>query len=173
MMNNSQLPQGIMDIIQSKVDQFHQTNSVETVSRIPDTTNIPLKDNKWLKIEDVICVYADMIASTKLSANDKYGARTASAYELFTGTIIRIFHYFDAAYIDVKGDGVFALFNSNQVYHSLVAAVTVKTFAEETFVLNTIKNIKWNTSRIKNIIAVIRKTNWAGKPGSKLHLIGN
>ncbi|MDC8449786.1 MAG: hypothetical protein LV473_15700 [Nitrospira sp.] len=45
-----------------------------------------------------------------------------------------IFDRFEASYIDVKGDGVFALFNGNQPYRALAAAVTFKTFSKEEFV---------------------------------------
>ena len=54
----------------------------------------------------------------------------AKAYRLFTNTIVRIFDYYESPYIDIKGDGVFALFNSSTPYRALVAAVTVKTVVE-------------------------------------------
>lgn len=74
-----------------------------------------------------------MIGSTKLSAQ-KRQKTMAKIYRLFTETIIRIFHEFDAPYIDIKGDGVFALFNYNQVYRAIAAAVTIKTFVEKEFI---------------------------------------
>ena len=45
-----------------------------------------------------------------------------------------LFHAFEAPYIDVRGYGVFALFNYDQVYRAFAAAVTFKTFADEIFV---------------------------------------
>jgi class 3 adenylate cyclase len=36
-------------------------------------------------------------------------------------------------YIDIKGDGVFALFNSNQVNKALASAILFKTFIQEEF----------------------------------------
>ncbi len=74
-----------------------------------------------------------MKGSTQLSAQRHEGG-TAGAYQLFTGTAVDLFHEFDTPYIDVRGDGVFALFNQDQVYLAFAAAVTFKTFAETVFV---------------------------------------
>jgi len=73
-----------------------------------------------------------MEGSTKLSAGS-HDKTTAKAYRLFTETAIRIFHAFGAAYIDIKGDGVFSLFNSDQPYSALAATVSFKTFVHEYF----------------------------------------
>jgi class 3 adenylate cyclase len=74
-----------------------------------------------------------MIGSTQLSAQ-KHARGTARAYQFFTGTAVDLFHEFDAPYIDVRGDGVFGLFNQDQTYLALAAAVTFKTFVEVEFV---------------------------------------
>jgi class 3 adenylate cyclase len=74
-----------------------------------------------------------MVGSTQLSATAHEGS-TAGAYQLFTGTAVALFDSFEASYIDIKGDGVFALFNGNQCYRALAAAVTFKTFSKEEFV---------------------------------------
>ncbi len=73
-----------------------------------------------------------MLGSTKLSAQ-KYDKTTARAYRLFTGTAVHLFSEFESPYIDLKGDGVFALFDSGQAHRALAAAVTFKTFAKEEF----------------------------------------
>lgn len=52
---------------------------------------------------------------------------------MFTGTAVRLFDAFEAPYIDVKGDGVFALFDSNPSYRALAAAISFKTFAKVSF----------------------------------------
>src|SRR5690606_29953848 len=84
------------------------------------------------QIPDVICVFVDMINSTQMSAST-YSKSTASIYNYFTETAIRIFHEIETPYIDVKGDGVFALFNSNQVNKAIAGAVLFKTFIREEF----------------------------------------
>ena len=68
--------------------------------------------------------------STQLSANtqDKF---TASIYQYFTDTAVRILDWFEASYIDVRGDGAFGLFDADRIHHGLAAAVTFKTFVEK------------------------------------------
>ena len=134
MIGENQLPERYRDIINEQIEIYDQGRSITVRNSIPETSEIPLeKPTHWLRIPDVICVFVDMLNSTKLSA-ELQDKSTAGAYQLFTGTAVRLFHEFDAPYIDVRGDGVFALFNSDQLYTALAAAVTFKTFAEEDFV---------------------------------------
>ena len=130
----TQVSKSILEIIKRESDLFQKDVSITERNTIPNTSDIPITNpTEWFKIKDVTCVYVDMIGSTKLSAT-KRQKTMARIYRLFTETIIRIFHDFEAPYIDVKGDGVFALFNYNQVYRALAAAVTIKTFVEEEFI---------------------------------------
>ncbi len=132
--SESQISKNIRDIIEKELQQFQEGVSISERNLIPDSTQIPIqKPNEWFRIKDVTCVFVDMIGSTKLSATKRQNTM-AKIYRLFTETIIRIFNEFEAPYIDVKGDGVFALFNYNQVYRALAAAVTIKTFVEEEFI---------------------------------------
>jgi class 3 adenylate cyclase len=125
-----QVDKGIIDIIDGELELSRQPISITNRNLIPDTSEIPIENQTtWFKIPDIICVFADMIGSTRLSA-ENHEKTTAKAYRLFTSSLIRIFDYYESPYIDIKGDGVFALFNSNQVYRALVAAVTVKTMIE-------------------------------------------
>jgi len=131
--SDSQMPKWVIDVIDTQVGEFEGSLTIEHKKSIPDTANIPLNQSKWLKIPDVVCVYVDMKGSTQLSAS-AHEKSTARAYQLFTGTAIRLFDEFESPYIDVKGDGVFALFDANQVYRALAAAVSFKTFASRVFV---------------------------------------
>ena len=129
-----QISKNILDIIKREADLFQKDVSITERNTIPNTSDIPITNpTAWFKIKDVTCVYVDMIGSTKLSAT-KRQKTMARIYRIFTETIIRIFHDFEAPYIDVKGDGVFSLFNYNQIYRALAAAVTIKTFVEEEFI---------------------------------------
>jgi class 3 adenylate cyclase len=129
----TQLPKRFREVIDTEVDIFTSWRVVEEKESIPDTTEIPIVDpHKWLRIPDVICVFVDMVGSTRLSA-ELHDKSTAGAYQLFTGTAIRLFDAFDCPYIDVKGDGVFGLFNHSQPHTALAAAVSFKTFAREIF----------------------------------------
>src|SRR5713226_7521304 len=130
----SQIPARFQRIIDDQVELYGQRRTTEIRSSIPPTNNIPLSNPlHWLKIPDVISVFVDMKGSTQLSAQ-KHERGTAGAYQLFTGTAVGLFHEFNAPYIDVRGDGVFALFNQDQVYLAFAAAITFKTFAETVFV---------------------------------------
>lgn len=123
----------IQSVIDDEISLYKQDRSITEWNHIPSTTSIPIENKQnWIKIQGVICVYVDMIGSTLLSA-EKQPKTCAKLYHLFSDTITRIFHEFDAQYIDIQGDGVFALFNSDQLYRSLASAVTVKTFIETYF----------------------------------------
>jgi len=122
------MPPAVEQIISEELSLFRQSVSITQYSNIPDTCKIPIeKPTHWLKIPNVICCFVDMEGSTKLSAG-QYDQTTAKAYRLFTETAIRIFHKFDADYIDVKGDGVFGLFSQGKIYTALAATVSFKTF---------------------------------------------
>ncbi len=132
--SDAQLPERFRNEIQEQIDVYNQKRTFEERKSIPDTTEIPIQDKtRWFRIRNVICVFVDMIGSTQLSAA-LHESHTAGAYQLFTGTAVALFDQFEAAYVDVKGDGVFALFNAEQPYRALAAAVTFKTFSKEEFV---------------------------------------
>lgn len=128
----TQMPNWCIDIIETQIQEYDGSIEIEEKNSIPATQDIPLNVARWLKVYDVICVFVDMKNSTTLSAAS-HERSTARSYQLFTGTAIRLFDAFEAPYIDVKGDGVFALFNSDQPYRALAAAVSFKTFAKVSF----------------------------------------
>lgn len=136
--SEGQMPKSIIDIINDEKNLFNKEVSITEYNKIQSEPplNNPLH---WFKVKDVICVFVDMIGSTKLSAT-KRASTTARIYRLFTQTAVRIFDEMGAPYIDIKGDGVFALFNYDQAYRALVSAVHFKTFVETEF-HNLIKNI--------------------------------
>lgn len=130
--------EGISELIDERVSIFKKENSISNRNSLVGDGQYPLVDNQWLKISDVVCLFVDIRNSTGLSATT-HDKSTASIYELFTGTAVRMFHQMGAGYIDIKGDGVFALFSANQVHRAFVAAVTFKTFAHDKF-LPLVKN---------------------------------
>lgn len=133
MISKAHLPEQQRNIINTQITKFKKPVQTVELDSIPDANYIPGEASaRWLKISDVICVFVDMKNSTKLSAA-RHANTTARSYTLFTGTAVRLFRSFGASYIDIKGDGVFALFNSNQVNTALVSAVTFKTFVDEEF----------------------------------------
>jgi len=126
------MPETFLTVIENQMEEFRSSVEVISKGEIPDTNNIPLDSARWFKIPDIICVFVDMKNSTKLSAVT-HDRSTARAYQLFTGTAVRLFDSFNAPYIDVRGDGVFAMFNQNQMYRAFAAAVSFKTFAAKVF----------------------------------------
>jgi class 3 adenylate cyclase len=161
-----QMPLSIEEIIKKELNYFSQEVSITTYNKIPDTSKIPIENpTTWLKIPDVICCFVDMEGSTKLSAG-LHDKTTARAYRLFTETAIRIFHKFGAKYIDIKGDGVFSLFNKGQSYSALAATISFKTFVSEHF---TPKVKKLTKQDIGGHFGIDQKTVLVRKFGLKFH----
>ncbi len=125
------------EIIKNNLKSYHDVEVVKQ-DKIPDTSDIPLHKPKWLEIPNVICVFVDIKNSTLLSAKH-YPKSTAKVYQLFTKSAVELFHALNSSYIDIKGDGVFALFNHNEVYRALVSAVTFKTFSDKDLIPKIIK----------------------------------
>lgn len=134
MVSDNQVPAGIKSIIDDARALYKKSASITQRNSVPDTNQIPIENpQNWLKIPDVICVFVDMRGSTQLSAAN-HDNSTARAYQLFTGTAVKIFSQFESPYIDVRGDGALALFDSDQAHRALAAAVTFRTFAKEEFI---------------------------------------
>lgn len=124
-----QMAQRYRDLIDAEKKVFDAGATVKTADTLPPIADIPLADrSKWIRIPSVICVYIDMKDSTKLAA-DAAPAEVASAFQLYTGTAVRLLNEFGSPYIDVRGDGAFGLFDAGQEYVALCAAIAFKTFA--------------------------------------------
>ena len=133
MTENTRYLKSVQSIVDEAISIYQDAVSITNMNKIPDTQQIPIENpRQWLKIPDVICIFADMKGSTQLSAS-RHQNSTAKAYQLYTGTAVRIFNDFDPPYIDVRGDGVLALFNADQPHRALAAAVSFKTFASQHF----------------------------------------
>jgi class 3 adenylate cyclase len=133
-MKDTQVPPRYRDVLDEQSSLYDKKRSIQVVNNIPSTPDIPIENPlHWLRIPDIVCVFVDMANSTKLSA-EHHDNGTAGVYQFHTGTAVRLFARFDAPYIDVRGDGVLALFNSSQPHRALAAAVTFKTFSEEEIV---------------------------------------
>jgi class 3 adenylate cyclase len=107
-----------------------------------DVATLPIEARKWIKIPDVVVVVADLKNSTKLGTG-KHDASTASIYQAATGNIVEVFDEFDADFIQIQGDGAFAIFWGDRRYErALCAGITVKTCSE---VMVTRLEKKWPT----------------------------
>lgn len=188
---SSQYIDSLSEIFDQATEKYNLGEEIEDISKIPtNSATIPLDTNKWLKINDVVCVFIDMKNSTQLSAQN-HDKSTAGIYQYFTDTAVRVLDQFGASYIDVRGDGAFGLFDSNKIYHALASAVTFKTFCTyelpKTINISNI-NITCHIGIDKKTVLVkkvgLRKSEgktdkqnevWAGKPvnmASKLSSLG-
>lgn len=90
---------------------------------------LPIKSRKWIKLPSIVAVMVDLKSSTKLGTG-KWAASTASIYEASTGGVVKVFNKFDADFIQIQGDGAFALFwGERRFERALCAGVTVNTFS--------------------------------------------
>jgi class 3 adenylate cyclase len=90
---------------------------------------LPKSARRWHKLEDLVAVAVDLKGSSRLSVG-KYPASTASIYEASTDNAVRVFHEFEADFLQIQGDGVIALFWGDKRYErALCAGITVKTFS--------------------------------------------
>jgi len=166
-------------------DQKDKIESLEVIDResIPSEEDMSLDVGKWYRIRNVVCLYVDMKGSTQLTS-EKYINTSAKMYEIFTGGLIKVLKQeeFRAHFIDIKGDGGFALWKEKYgSVRALLVAVTFKTFVEKylkKFVKNSITDweIESKIGITKGIVLVKRvgerntkdkKYNWAvwaGKP---------
>ncbi len=112
----------IEDIINSKV-------TIQNMNNIPESEEIPLEIPHCLKIEDVTCVFVDMVNSTKMSLVSE---ESVKIYDIFIKSLVKILVIYGAEYVDIKGDGAFGLFsNKDSAIPALCAAVTFRTICEK------------------------------------------
>jgi class 3 adenylate cyclase len=103
---------------------------IEEVEEFPSLDELYVEKRAWKKIKDVVVVSADLKGSTKLNFN-KYAQTSAQLYEAVTGNMVRIVSAFEPEFVDIQGDGLFALYHGNGSYRrALCAAITLKTFSE-------------------------------------------
>lgn len=100
-----------------------------------DAYDLPDSKNKtWFRLNDVVVVFADLQNSTAMGTG-KHAASTAAIYRAATGNVVQIMDSFSADFIQIQGDGVFAIFWGDARFErALCAGVTVKTFSSETLV---------------------------------------
>lgn len=92
-----------------------------------DVSTLAITARKWTRMNDVVVVVADLKNSTQLGTGSK-AASTASIYEAGTGGVVKVFDKFDANFIQIQGDGAFAVFWGDRRYErAACAGITVKT----------------------------------------------
>ena len=156
--------------------------SLDTTVEMIDVTTFPAVDEmyvevpKWHRVDDVVCVVADLKNSTKLNF-DRYANSSAKLYEALTSNMVRAVSRFGPDFVDIQGDGLFALFHGTLNYErAFAAAISLKTFSERELVPQieekfprmpaTGLKVGMHASRVVVKKVGIRGTNepvWAGK----------
>lgn len=115
------------DLSATTKDEFASMPEVVDGTDDLDVSTLPITARKWTRMSDVTVLVADLKNSTQLGTGSK-GASTASIYEAGTGGIVMIFDKFDANFIQIQGDGAFAIFWGDRRYErAICAGITVKT----------------------------------------------
>jgi class 3 adenylate cyclase len=92
-----------------------------------DVGSLPITARKWVKMDDIVAVVADLKSSTQLGTGSK-AASTASIYQAATGGVVTLFDKFNADFIQIQGDGAVALFWGDKRYErAACAGITIKT----------------------------------------------
>lgn len=85
---------------------------------------------RWVKIPDVVAVAFDLRNSSRLGTG-QHDSTTARIYEAAVEGAVQCMHDFGANFIDIQGDGGFALFWGELAYErAFCAAVTLRSFSE-------------------------------------------
>lgn len=135
---------------------------------------------KWKKIDNVVVVTGDLAKSTRLGMK-RHTNTSCRIYEAAAGGAARLLgrSEFDPEFMDIQGDGLFALYHGDLAYQrAFCAAVTLRTWSEEYLVSEIEKlgdrlpatgfkvGMASGTLAVKNV-GVPRQDSepvWAGKP---------
>ena len=152
---------------------------VRDVDHIPSLDEMYVDKRIWLRITKVFAVSADLRDSTSLSTKDKYVNTSARLYQAATGSAVRVLDRFNPGFMDIQGDGVFALYHGERALErAFCAAVSLKTFSERHLVplihelfSDNFPETGYKLGMASGTLAVkkvgVRGTNepvWAGKP---------
>lgn len=150
------------------------------VDDFPGPGDLYVEARKWLRVRNVVAVSTDLKDSTSLNF-DKYAQTSARLYEAVTGSVVRVFSLHDPQFVDIQGDGVFALFHGDRAFErALCAGVSIKTLSASTVgplidehFSDSFPDTGLKTGIASGILTVkkvgVRGTNepvWAGKPVS-------
>jgi len=113
-------------------DELMSMPDVENVAHFDPTSQAPpIEARRWLRVEDVTAVVADLKSSTKLGLN-RNARSTASIFEAALRPVVDIFYQFEAGWIPIQGDAVIGIFwGPSALQRSVCAGITVKTFSEK------------------------------------------
>lgn len=107
--------------------------SIESTRVFPSVADLPLEKNQdgkyiWKEITDVSVVATDLKSSTAVSygKQDRVGARL---YQASTGNCAKVLQPFGPDFVDIQGDGLFAIFAGDKHNErAICAAISLNTF---------------------------------------------
>lgn len=98
---------------------------IEECTSFPDVDSLRLEKRQWVRIKNVVAVVVDLKGSTKHRPNT-----SARLYEAVTGNCVRIARRFEPSFVDIQGDGLFALYHGEGAYQrAMCTGITLKSFS--------------------------------------------
>ena len=114
--------------------ELDATVEVEPTGAVPHPSALPLEKNAaghyvWKRVDNVAVVATDLKSSTSVSyaKQDQIGARL---FQTSTGNSARILSSFDPGFVDIQGDGMFAIYSGERfVERAMAAAISLNSFS--------------------------------------------
>lgn len=121
----------LLDDLEAKaVDALEEHVTLEERNEIPALEEIRYEVPRWMRIDDVVAVVADLKNSTHFNTG-RNETTIARFYEAYMQQLVDAIAAFYPAFIDIQGDGLFALFDGDMRYErALSGGVTMKTWVE-------------------------------------------
>jgi|SRR5215218_7915020 len=103
---------------------------IDDSDEFPEVEKLGLETRRWVRIEDVVAVVADLKGSTQLEYSGRRAQSAARLYEAVTGNSVRIVKLFEPKFVDIQGDGLFALYHGSNAYRqAMCAGITLMSFS--------------------------------------------
>lgn len=121
----------MVDLQKKVLNDLKPGGRVEDVAAFPDVDNLPIQGSTWLRLEEVVAVVADLKASTRLSF-DRQIRTTVRMYQAATSRSVELAAEFDPAFVDIQGDGFFAIFHGERALRAgMCAAMALAVFSRD------------------------------------------
>jgi class 3 adenylate cyclase len=121
----------LLDSLEGHAEEALEENVIiQDVVTVPEEDDIPFEEPRWLRVDQVVAVVADLKNSTAF--NTGRNQRTvARFYEAYVSPLVECVEGFEPGFVDIQGDGLFALFSGQRAFeHAMCAGISAKTFSE-------------------------------------------
>jgi class 3 adenylate cyclase len=104
--------------------------TVHDVEVFPDVTSLRHDKRVWQRFSDAVVVVADLKNSTRLGMGKNVNS-SVRLYRAATGAGVQLVTEFDPAFVDIQGDGFFAIFHGLDAYRrGIASAMSLAVFSE-------------------------------------------